>query len=113
MSRKAARRLQSETVSLTLDLENGQHRVDFSMAYDGRGTLREIVFVGRGKIGQGLDMLLHEISIKASRAIQRRDPDTGELVKDMDELPLPAPPKKNPSILAVEQHLGMRADDGE
>lgn len=85
MSRRPARRLQSETVSFLIELEGGVHRVDFSMAYDGRGTLREIVFVGRGKIGHGLDILLHEISIKGSRAIQRRNPDTGDPLGETQE----------------------------
>jgi hypothetical protein len=39
--------------------------------------LREINFVGRGKIGHGVDAMLHELGIKLSRAIQGRNPDTG------------------------------------
>lgn len=71
------RRLRSETVTLTLDVGEGHHVLDVSLAYDRFGALREMVFVGRGKIGQGLDLLLHDLGIKLSRAIQGRDPDTG------------------------------------
>ena len=74
----AHRRLQSETVSLTLRLREGCHQLDVSFAYDGAGLLREIAFVGRGKIGLGLDEMLRELGIQLSRAIQRRDPDTGQ-----------------------------------
>ncbi len=77
---RAANRLLSQTVTLTL-LQDGAgraHTLDVSLAYDDKsGRLREIVFVGRGKIGHGLDIMLHELGIKLSRAIQGRDPDTG------------------------------------
>ena len=75
-----ANRLRSQTVSLTLmkDDAGRAHTLDVSLAYDSKtGRLREIVFVGRGKIGHGLDLMLHELGIKLSRAIQDRDPDTG------------------------------------
>ena len=76
------RRLNGETVSLVLaipasDGKMAQHPLDVSLMYDKAGTLREVVFVGRGKIGHGLDLLLHDLGIKLSRAIQGRDPDTG------------------------------------
>jgi len=72
------RRLRSETTDLTLRLgKGGAHRLSVSFAYDGAGILREIAFVGRGKIGHGLDDMLRELGIQLSRAIQRRDPDTG------------------------------------
>ena len=81
---KAGRRLRSETVSMTLEVpteagsEPARHPLDVSLAYDGdTDMLREVVFVTRGKIGSGMDMLLHDLGIKLSRAIQRRDPDTG------------------------------------
>jgi hypothetical protein len=70
-------RLRSETVSLTLRLGRGQHKLDASLAYDVGGILREVAFVGRGKVGHGLDQMLHELGIQLSRAIQGRDPDTG------------------------------------
>jgi len=72
------RRLPSETVAPVLDLKTGSHALDVSLCRDAEtGELREIVFVGRGKIGQGLDTMLHDLGIKLSRAIQGRDPDTG------------------------------------
>ena len=72
------RRLRSETVAMILEHAGAQHPLDVSLAYDADGALREIVFVGRGKIGQGLDLLLHDLGIKLSRAIQGRNPDTGQ-----------------------------------
>ena len=77
----AHRRLPSETVALTLELAEGAHRLDVSLCRDAdTGELREIVFVGRGKIGQGLDLMLHDLGIKLSRAIQGRDPNTGAVI---------------------------------
>jgi hypothetical protein len=77
----AHRRLRSETVSLTLRVASGCHRLDVSLAYDDAAVLREIAFVGRGKIGHGLDDMLRELGIQLSRAVQRRDPDTGLPIK--------------------------------
>jgi hypothetical protein len=82
-------RIEAETVSLTLEVPSGRGRPDFiathalevSFAYGADGRLREVVFVGRGKVGHGLDLLLHDLGIKLSRAIQGRNPDTGELTK--------------------------------
>jgi hypothetical protein len=71
------RRLNGETVALTLEIGKAHDRLDLSLMYDTNGILRELVFVSRGKIGQGLDLLLHDLGIKLSRAIQGRDPDTG------------------------------------
>jgi hypothetical protein len=72
---RPARRLPSETHRLTLE----GHTFDVSLAYDPEDgyRLREVVFVGRGKIGHGLDLLLHDLGIKLSRVIQGRNPDTG------------------------------------
>ena len=39
---------------------------------------REVAFVGRGKIGHGLDNILQDVGIWISRALQGRDPMTGE-----------------------------------
>ena len=72
-----ARRLPCETVSLSIDLNGGRHNLDVSLAYDESNVLREVVFVGRGRIGHGLDPLLHDLGIKLSRIIQGRHPDTG------------------------------------
>ena len=76
----SADRLPSETFSLTLlwDAGGRAHELDVSLVYARiGGPLHEIVFVGRGKIGHGLDLMLHELGIKLSRAIQGRDPATG------------------------------------
>ncbi len=65
-------RLPAEVHSLKLD----GHEIDVALAYD-KGVLHEIQFVGRGKIGQGVDLLLHDLGVQLSRAIQGRDPVTG------------------------------------
>lgn len=66
-------RIPAENVTANI---NG-HTVDIALAYvDGR--LHEIAFVGRGKPGEGLDHILSDLSIALSRAIQGRDPNTGE-----------------------------------
>src|SRR6185437_10614682 len=93
---KPSRRLPAETLHLTLDMESGTHELDVSLAYDEVSyRLREIAFVSRGKIGQGLDLLLQDLSIKLSRAIQGRNPDTGEPIVEM----VASLPKKPPLIL--------------
>lgn len=77
---KPERRLRSETVSIDLDAGPDPagapaiHRFDVSLAYGENGILREVVFVGRGKVGHGIDLLFHDLGIKLSRAIQGRDP---------------------------------------
>lgn len=81
--RSGARRLRGETVSMTLEVpaangEVARHRLDMNMAYAPDGNLHEISFGGRGKIGQGMDLLLSDLGIKISRALQGRDPDTGD-----------------------------------
>lgn len=80
--RSKTRRLPGETVSMTLDVAaaNGEvahHKLEMTMAY-ADGILHEISFGGRGKIGQGMDHLLTDLGIKISRALQGRDPDTGD-----------------------------------
>jgi hypothetical protein len=93
---KPARRLPAETLHLTLELETGRHDLDVSLAYDDEHyRLREIAFVGRGKIGQGMDLLLQDLSIKLSRAIQGRNPDTGDPIVEIVTTPSnPSGPKK-------------------
>lgn len=57
------------------------HELEVSLAYHPTTwELHEIVFVGRGKIGHGLDLILQDLGIKLSRIIQGRDPETGEVV---------------------------------
>lgn len=72
------RRLRCENVDITLEVGDGHHRLTVALAYDERGSLREMCFTGRGKIGHGMDMLLQDLGIKLSRAIQGRNPDTGD-----------------------------------
>ena len=55
-----------------------RHPVTVSVAWDLKGQTRELVIEGRGKIGHGIDLLLHDLSIKVSRILQRRDPETGD-----------------------------------
>jgi hypothetical protein len=68
------RRLNCNLIDLDLEIGNGVHHLTVALAYDGSGVLREVNFVGRGKIGHGVDAMLHELGIKLSRAIQGRDP---------------------------------------
>lgn len=75
-------RLCSVTVPLTLEIGDGRHDLAVCLAYDAHGLLHEVNMVSRGKIGHGLDLLLHDLGIKLSRAIQGRDPDTGKLIDD-------------------------------
>ena len=77
---KTKNRLSAETVSITIGATEDftGHQIAVSMASDPEtGNLREIIFVSRGKIGQGMDAMLHELGIKLSRAIQSRNPETG------------------------------------
>jgi len=74
---KAANRLPAETFSVQL---NGNHRVYISLAYSPEnGSLREVAFQCKKKSDDdsSLDSLLHELGIYLSRAIQDRDPETG------------------------------------
>ena len=72
------RRLQCENFAATLRLGEGRHELIISVARDDRGVPREVCFVGRGKIGQGLDDLLTELGIMVSRTLQGREPNGGE-----------------------------------
>jgi|TARA_R110002074_G_scaffold159960_3_gene317312 hypothetical protein len=76
---KAQNRLPAETVNLDI----GGWKLAVSIA---RSTInnevREIVFVERaGKAGSELDEKFHELGVQLSRAIQGRDPLTGEEVR--------------------------------
>ena len=77
-------RLDACNVSMTLEVPTSPgeppatHNLDVSLAYLDDGSLYEIAFVTRGKIGRGLDFLLSDLGVKLSRAVQGRNPDTGE-----------------------------------
>jgi hypothetical protein len=78
---KPATRLESRTFDITLGATSerpGGHAVVLALMYNDLGHVREMMFVGRGKIGQGMDDMLSELGIKCSRALQKRDPDTGD-----------------------------------
>ena len=79
---KPERRLRSETVTFHLNAGTDEapalHTFDVQLAFDGKNQLREVAFVSRGKIGHGLDILFSDLGVKLSRAIQGRDPDTGD-----------------------------------
>jgi hypothetical protein len=68
------RRLRCENIDIVLKVGNGQHNLTVSLAYDADNCLREVCFVGRGKVGHGVDEMLHELGIQLSRAIQHRNP---------------------------------------
>jgi hypothetical protein len=79
------RRIPSATFDITLRTPRPDKTVDervvtAHLAYvDGR--LHEIGFVGRGKIGSGLDHMLLDLGVGLSRAIQGRHPDTGDPIE--------------------------------
>ena len=72
---KAKNRLPAETMNMDID----GFKVAVSLAYSpNTGRLREVVFVQRpGKEGTDLNNIFRELSIQLSRAIQGRDPVTG------------------------------------
>ena len=75
---KAQNRLPAETVNLNI----GGWMLAVSIARSVDGEVRELVFVERaGKVGSELDEKFHELGIQLSRAIQGRDPLTGEEVR--------------------------------
>jgi hypothetical protein len=86
---KTAQRLPSIAAPVDIPLGNGTHRLEIAIAYtpasvaahpdDPRQWIaRELVFVGRGKIGHGLDLMLQDLGMKISRMLQYRDPETGD-----------------------------------
>ncbi len=95
------RRLESESYDLTIQLGEGVHRMTLTIARDSADVPREVVFSRRGKPGHGLDLMLTQLGIAISRAIQRRDPDTGVPV---DPPPEPLPTK--PTIILVSEKYG-------
>lgn len=87
MSKQSPRRLASENYHAVLMLSGrdpesgeptlGQHHLDITVGF-ARDIPVEVAFTGRGKIGHGLDQILIDLGIAVSRAIQGRDPQTGE-----------------------------------
>lgn len=73
-----SRRLHSHTYDVRIPIGEGFHDLKITVAYYAGGGVHEIAYVGRGKAGHGLDQLLVELGIATSRAIQGRDPNTGE-----------------------------------
>ena len=72
-----------DRLTARLDAENytavvADHEIDICIARTRDGIVHEIAFGGRGKIGQGMDTMLTDLGIALSRAIQQRDPTTGE-----------------------------------
>lgn len=73
-------RLMSLTHDITLGATEERpkgHEVKLAIMYDENAIPVEMMFVGRGKIGEGMDDMLKELGIKCSRALQGRDPETG------------------------------------
>lgn len=78
-SNKVAQRLYSETLDLRLPVGESFHALTVSLVYEGE-RLREMAFVRRGKSGGQLDQMFVELGVMLSRALQRRDPHSGEAV---------------------------------
>lgn len=77
---KPPHKLPAENVSFTIGAtENfAGHQITVNFGYDPKDTrLVEIAFCEAGKVGHGLHLLLAELGLKTSRALQYRDPDTG------------------------------------
>jgi hypothetical protein len=76
---KTPRRLRAENVSFAIGIDGrADHWVTVNLGYDPvTGALVEVAFCEGGKIGHGLHLLLNDLGIKLSRAIQRRSPDDG------------------------------------
>lgn len=72
------RRLWSDNYTMTVPLGKGFHEFTLTVARDHEDRVQEIAFVGRGKTGAELDQFLVELGVQCSRAIQRRDPATGQ-----------------------------------
>lgn len=72
------RRLWGENFDLRIPLGNRHHDLTVTIARDEKDIAREVSFTGRGKVGAGLDQFLLELGIQVSRAMQRRDPATGD-----------------------------------
>lgn len=83
------RRLSCENVDMTIEVGNGAHHLTVALAYDAAGILREVNFVGRGKIGHGIDQLLHELGIQLSRAIQGRHPNGSDNIESINRTETP------------------------
>lgn len=81
---KPPNRMFSETVSFLL---GGQHSVSINIGRSGAtGEVVEIAICEGGKLGTHLQLLLAELGLKISRAIQFRDPETGaEVVSVIDQ----------------------------
>lgn len=71
-------RLASTTWDLSLPSMADKYQLTLGFRPD--GTLHEVAFVSRGKIGSGMDQLLVDLGIQISRAIQGRNPSTGEVI---------------------------------
>jgi len=79
------RRLKSYNYHHTLKIAEGKHELDITVAYDKYGHVHEIAFSSRGTIGQGMDQMLVDLGIAVSRAIQDRDPITGDDISSEGE----------------------------
>lgn len=70
------RRLQSDTYSAILI---GRHLITITVARDAIGHPVEVMLTTGGKIGSDIDQLLVDLGVSISRAMQGRDPQTGDL----------------------------------
>ena len=62
------------------DFVEARHRIYITIARDETGRPMELAFSGRGKIGSGMDQMLVNLGVIVSRAIQDRDPTTGDVL---------------------------------
>ena len=71
-------RLECDNWEVLLDGGGGsQHPITVSVARDPFGHPLEVVFVGRGKSGHGIDLMFADLGVKLSKILQGRDPEGG------------------------------------
>ena len=57
------------------------HGVHFTISRDGNDAVTEIAISTAGKVGQGIDQMMIDLGVAISRAIQRRDHETGQPIE--------------------------------
>ena len=75
---KSDSRLPSETFTIRVtggELPDGtlvKHTLEVTLSYY-KGKVYDVIFVGRGKTGHGIDLMFTDLGIQLSRAMQGRD----------------------------------------
>lgn len=75
---RPANRMETSTYDYRMAVGEGFHDIAISVSTDKSGKVQKVMFPTRGKIGHGMDHMLSDLGIAVSRAIQGRDPQTGD-----------------------------------